>query len=348
MAGDLFTSNGRTYLLLNSSGTGSGLAFAQLPEPTTIVVWSMLGAIGLVAYGCTASAKRDFNGKGDGVAKLSCSFGHLTGCIRDIRRQSYARSAAGMWKKSRAFTLVELLVVIAIIGILVSLLIPAVQSARQAARTLECKNNLKQLGLAYHGLYAANQVLPPLAAPSQSQKITVQGPYKDRIGFTVFNWLLPFVEQQAIFDLCVKTTERDGGFVAAGPGYAQYEVVPVYLCPSEPNPRGPKGKGRGLVDGMGGPTGWGVSNYAANYYVFGSPNTPDVQGARTFASLRDGSSNLIVFTERYANCTNTSNMSTVYTSLWSDATNYWRPVFCINNLAQTRPPRAIRRAQSFK
>jgi prepilin-type processing-associated H-X9-DG protein len=145
---------------------------------------------------------------------------------------------------------------------------------------------------------------------------------------------LPFVEQQAIFDLCVTTTERDGGFVAAGPGYAQYEVVPVYLCPSEPNPRGPKGKGRGLVDGMGGPTGWGVSNYAANYYVFGSPSTPDVQGARTTASLRDGASNLIVFTERYANCTNTSNMSTVYTSLWSDSTNYWRPVFCINNLAR--------------
>jgi hypothetical protein len=51
VAGDLFTSNGRTYLLLSTSGSGSGLAFAQLPEPTTIVVWGMLGAIGLVAYG---------------------------------------------------------------------------------------------------------------------------------------------------------------------------------------------------------------------------------------------------------------------------------------------------------
>ncbi len=85
-----------------------------------------------------------------------------------------------------AFTLVELLVVIAIIGILVGLLLPAVQQAREAARRMQCSNNCKQLGLALHNYESTFRVLPP-------SRINITSPRIFQQSWTAM--IMPFIEQ---------------------------------------------------------------------------------------------------------------------------------------------------------
>ena len=99
----------------------------------------------------------------------------------------------------RAFTLVELLVVIAIIGILIALLLPAVQAAREAARRSQCANNLKQIGLALLNYEDAFKTLPPsvvYGCPGDRTTATAEIPYHH----TWITRILPFLEQQALYD----------------------------------------------------------------------------------------------------------------------------------------------------
>src|SRR6478752_1254763 len=96
-------------------------------------------------------------------------------------------------KNTYGFTLVELLVVIAIIGILVALLLPAIQAAREAARRAQCTSQLKQLGLALHNYISAKKDALPPGLYTESKNGVQQGD-------TVFVRLLPYMEEQSIYD----------------------------------------------------------------------------------------------------------------------------------------------------
>jgi len=127
-------------------------------------------------------------------------------------------------RKYRGFTLVELLVVIAIIGTLVALLLPAVQGAREAARRSQCSNNLRQLALALQNYHSSYQVFPPGAiAPN----IRLGPSHPDNEGYNI-SWharILPYIEQQAIYDLIDSKKGYAAGQEAAG------DVKPVALHP---------------------------------------------------------------------------------------------------------------------
>ena len=162
----------------------------------------------------------------------------MTQRIRGILRLS---SAPGR----RGFTLVELLVVIAIIGILIALLLPAVQAAREAARRSQCTNNLKQLGLALHNYHDTFQQFPPAGfdygwanngGGEHANKL-----YKNHSGLT---HLLPFLEQQAIYDqfdftqascAYMKSSERPmaGDPIASGNAALAGTRIAAFFCPSD-------------------------------------------------------------------------------------------------------------------
>jgi prepilin-type N-terminal cleavage/methylation domain-containing protein len=148
-------------------------------------------------------------------------------------------SAAFMKKTHRsAFTLVELLVVIAIIGTLVGLLLPAVQSAREAARRTSCTNNLKQIGLALHNFHDARKYFPsaftattePPTGTSSWRTMPVMPSYFEP-GWSFFTFILPFMEQATLHDqLNLKLPIMSGTNDVARTDAA---LVQAYVCPGD-------------------------------------------------------------------------------------------------------------------
>jgi prepilin-type N-terminal cleavage/methylation domain-containing protein/prepilin-type processing-associated H-X9-DG protein len=130
-----------------------------------------------------------------------------------LRRSSAARSV-----QSNGFTLVELLVVIAIIGVLVALLLPAIQAAREAARRSQCINNLKQFGLALHNYHSANSSFPPAALMTKDPA---------QVYANANAQLLPYFEQSALSSLY--NNERP--WEKQLPGVAP-TVISIFKCPS--------------------------------------------------------------------------------------------------------------------
>ncbi len=124
--------------------------------------------------------------------------------------------------RKKAFTLVELLVVIAIIGILIAILLPAVQAAREAARRMQCSSNLKQMGVALHAYHAAFRSFPPGGITEGSCCAT-----KSRTNWAIS--ILPYIEQQALYeryDMNAFNEDPVNQFVREA-------RVSTYVCPSE-------------------------------------------------------------------------------------------------------------------
>jgi len=136
----------------------------------------------------------------------------------------------------RGFTLIELLVVIAIIGVLIALLLPAVQAAREAARRAQCVNNLKQIGLALHNYESANRSFPPGAITYQENPLNCGA---GRKGHSFFTLMLNYMEQQAIYN-AVNFNFNSGGPDAYGGPHAGatnrtalITQINSFICPSD-------------------------------------------------------------------------------------------------------------------
>jgi prepilin-type N-terminal cleavage/methylation domain-containing protein len=167
-------------------------------------------------------------------------------------------------RRLQAFTLVELLVVIAIIGILVSLLLPAVQSAREAARATQCKNHLKQLGLAMIAHHGAHGFFPSGGWGWMWTGDPDRGTGREQPAGWNFP-LLPHIEQQAVHDLgldgqpdAITNAQRDGALAR------DHTSISTFVCPSRRRPSiYPRPKGMTYHNGRQ-ITKAGVIDYAAN------------------------------------------------------------------------------------
>jgi len=191
----------------------------------------------------------------------------------------------------RAFTLVELLVVIAIIGVLVALLLPAVQSARAAARRMTCANGIRQLALACHNFQNTQGVLPPWAEGTQGE-----------YGSAHF-LLLPYVEQQNVYQ------QANGNSFNA-----RTAPVKIFTCPDDATVKngvfGPSSSAYQQFNSRAVNTSSanGVPMGAATYAINGQVATAQVadghpvKGSTTLEKIKDGTSNTVLFAERMAFC----------------------------------------------
>ncbi|MHC4177325.1 MAG: DUF1559 family PulG-like putative transporter [Planctomycetota bacterium] len=136
------------------------------------------------------------------------------------------------------FTLIELLVVIAIVGILIAILLPAVQAAREAARGMSCCNNLRQIGIGLHGYHEAHECFPPGGIERRLNRLQTEN---RQIAWSAF--LLPFVEQGPIHEMI----DFGRPFDAEENRIAAAHVLAIYLCPSAPRTSN-RIAGRGACD----------------------------------------------------------------------------------------------------
>ena len=191
---------------------------------------------------------------------------------------------------NRGFTLVELLVVIAVIGVLIALLLPAVQAAREAARNSQCKNNLKQIGLALHNYESATRQFP--ASFITPKGFPVNPTSAD--SWCVQARLLPYLEEGNLFDKAI----FDLSYGAPENLQVKISRIATYMCPSEVNDRM-------RLDSSGNPEHYPI-NYGVNlgdWFVWNPQSNQGGKGAFhpnskiTHGSFLDGTSKTLAFAE---------------------------------------------------
>jgi len=244
------------------------------------------------------------------------------------------QSSSGI--RLRGFTLIELLVVIAIIAILVSLLLPAVQQAREAARRSQCKNNLKQIALALHNYHEAHGVFPPGCVGSSvwNEPDGATDPnyrkYSARLSWLCL--LLPYLDQANVYNQAapyINGTTATTNLPYLWPGASAR--ISTLLCPTDPN----TGKNLVLTGLPSSTTPGSFTNYSGNMGSTGTritiASTVDNSATRLNGvfyamsrigtrSLKDGSSNVLLISETKIVPNNLSAGTT-------DAASDWRGLF---------------------
>ncbi len=198
-----------------------------------------------------------------------------------------------------AFTLVELLVVITIIGILIALLLPAVQSAREAARRLQCTNNLKQMALAFHNYKTAWGVLPDAGKDKGPCGGCCEG--ENRGEWNFLYQIMPYIEQTALYEIpCECPPNPTPSTVCNGCMTIYRTPVPLYYCPTRRRPaRYPDDSGFAKTDyaGSSGDRDISHARMPSNGVIVTRTCDPPVD----FAMVRDGTSNTLMLGEKHQN-----------------------------------------------
>jgi prepilin-type N-terminal cleavage/methylation domain-containing protein len=234
-----------------------------------------------------------------------------------------------------AFTLIELLVVIAIIAILLGLLLPAVQKVREAAARAQCTNNLKQLGLAVHNCNDTYGRLPPVYGWFRTSSNTPQA----GAGYgSVLVHLLPFLEQDNLYKASLTTFSGVQAYMPSLVNAVNATPVKVFQCPSDPSMA--QGHPNGMAEGG--------ASYGCNFFAFGTASgTYPVTswswwGINSIpATFTDGTSNTILFTEKYARCEYPPGKTTGGGTMWAHI-NYnsgqsWWPVVMAPDFTKYNP-----------